>query len=66
MLTDRVRAAIMLFVGNIVTLLVLFAIVEWTGEQVAIVNATINSGLIVVALLVPSAAQTPQPTPPQP
>jgi len=57
MLDDKVRAAIMVFVGNIVTALVLFAVVDWTGEQVAIVNAMINSGLIMLALVMPSKAQ---------
>ena len=56
MLSDKVRAAIMVFVGNIVTALVLFAIVDWSAEQVATVNAIVNSGLVVLALVVPSQA----------
>ena len=54
MLNDTQRAALMVLIANVVTALVLFAVVDWSGEQVAIVNAVVNSGLIAVAKCVPA------------
>jgi hypothetical protein len=57
-LSDKVRAAVMAFVTNIITALVLFEIVSWSAEQVAVATAIVNSGLIMLALAIPSTTGT--------
>lgn len=61
MLTDNVRAAIIVVVGNILTAIVLFDIAELTADQVAIINSLVNGGLTLIALLIKS--ETPVPAP---
>lgn len=47
-MNDAMRMALMLVVTNILSVLTGFAIVDWTLEQVGIVNALVDSGLLLV------------------
>ena len=57
MLNDQQRAAIGLFLGNLLSFVVLVGIVTITVDGIAALNAVISSGLLVVGLLLPSKTQ---------
>jgi hypothetical protein len=45
--TDELRAAVMLLVTNVMTMLVLFQLVSWDVDQVAAVEGVVNSATIL-------------------
>lgn len=45
-LNDTTRAAIMVLVGNLISAGVLFGLLHWDSDQVAIANSVVNSGMI--------------------
>lgn len=47
-MNDKLRAAIMLVVTNIISVLTGFSLVDWSLEQVGLVNAMIDSTLLLV------------------